>query len=142
MSRPALQQPVAAALPPPSPLLVGTAANAPSACPTTAVQCCGTTHSSKMVQDGGRSPFAAALRSMADRPGPLPEEEARQFLQQWPLEAVFRCGPADFHCAAIVQARECLLSVFCILDNRKLSHVSTAAALQGAERATRGWSNH
>lgn len=42
-----------------------------------------------MVQDG-RSPFAAALRAIADRPGPLPEEEAQLFLQQWPLEAVFR----------------------------------------------------
>lgn len=44
-----------------------------------------------MVQDG-LSPFATALRAVADWLGPLPEEEAQQFLQQWPLEAVFRCG--------------------------------------------------
>ena len=55
-----------------------------------------------MVQDG-RSPFAAALRAIADRPGPLPEEEAQQFLQHWPLEAVFRCE------MPLHAARQCLV---------------------------------
>lgn len=41
-----------------------------------------------MVQEG----FASAVQAVAEDVRPLSEDDARQFLEQWPLEAIFRQG--------------------------------------------------
>lgn len=41
-----------------------------------------------MVQEG----FASAAHAAAEDVRPLSEEGARALLQQWPLDAVFRCA--------------------------------------------------
>jgi hypothetical protein len=43
-----------------------------------------------MVQAQDATPFNTDIQALADAVGPLPESKAEHFLQQYPIDAIFR----------------------------------------------------